>query len=124
MVKEIYLIGGLEHVFFHFIYWEWKIIPTDELIFFKMIETTKQNNNDNVHCITCHRCSRIYLYLFVYLYKLRRFSFPRSPQKCRGLPATGHGGAITSRAVGRGSCSSPRKSGFKHKPRAFGPRGL
>jgi len=35
------LVGGLEHVFFQNI-WD-VILPIDELIFFKMVETTNQN---------------------------------------------------------------------------------
>ena len=37
-----YLVGGLEHVFFPFHIWD-VILPIDELILFKMVQTTNQS---------------------------------------------------------------------------------
>ena len=41
----VYMVGGLEHFLFSIIYGI--ILPIDELIFFKMVKTTKQNSTNN-----------------------------------------------------------------------------
>ena len=41
-----YQIGGLDHEFYCSIYWDSNIIPTDEIIFFRGVQTTKQINID------------------------------------------------------------------------------
>jgi len=41
----MYMVGGLEHFLFSIIYGI--ILPIDELIFFKMVKTTKQNSTNN-----------------------------------------------------------------------------
>jgi len=40
--NKLYLVGGLEHEFYDFPYIGNVIIPTDELIFFRGLETTNQ----------------------------------------------------------------------------------
>jgi len=42
LLTSNYVVGGLEHDF-HFSHHIGKIIPTDELIFFRVVETTKQS---------------------------------------------------------------------------------
>jgi hypothetical protein len=59
----IYLVGGLEHCFYMFlrlsIYWN-VIIPTDELIFFRGVETTNQSTS------IC-KCRYLSKYIYIYI---------------------------------------------------------
>ena len=62
----IYLVGGLEHCFYMFlrlsIYWN-VIIPTDELIFFRGVETTNQSTS----ICKCRYLSK-YIYIYIYIH--------------------------------------------------------